>query len=49
VDEQVEEEASADQVVKSLKLGAGQPVAMLMLDREMATRTFTAPVAASEG
>jgi ferritin len=44
VDEQVEEEASADQVVKSLRLGAGQPVAMLMLDRELGTRTFTPPV-----
>ena len=47
VDEQVEEEASADQVVKSLRLGAGQPVAMLMLDRELGARTFTAP--AGEG
>jgi ferritin len=48
VDEQVEEEASADQVVKSLRLGAGQPVAMLMLDREMAARVFTPPAAAGD-
>jgi ferritin len=48
VDEQVEEEASAEQVVKSIKLGGGQPVAMLMLDRELAGRTFTPP-ASGEG
>jgi ferritin len=45
VDEQVEEEASAEAVLKSVKLGGGQPVAMLMLDRELAGRTFTPPVA----
>jgi ferritin len=38
VDEQVEEEASVDRVLKMLRLGAGEPVAMLMLDREMASR-----------
>jgi ferritin len=43
VDEQVEEESSAEQVVKMVKMGAGQPVAMLMLDRELAGRTFTPP------
>jgi ferritin len=48
VDEQVEEEASAEAVLKSIKLGGGQPVAMLMLDRELAARTFTPP-AAGEG
>ncbi len=48
VDEQVEEEASAEAVVKSIKLGGGQPVAMLMLDRELAGRTFTPP-AGGEG
>jgi ferritin len=45
VDEQVEEEASADQVVKAVRLGGGQPVAMLMLDRELAARVFTPPAA----
>jgi ferritin len=49
VDEQVEEEASADQVVKSVKLGAGQPVAMLMLDRELAARVFTPPPGSGAG
>ena len=46
VDEQVEEEASVDAVVKSVRLGGGQPVAMLMLDRELATRQLTLPVGA---
>ncbi len=38
VDEQVEEEASVDRVVKMLRLSEGQPAAMLMLDRELASR-----------
>jgi ferritin len=43
VDEQVEEEASVDKVVKMLRLGAGQPVAMLMADRDLAARTLVVP------
>lgn len=46
VDEQVEEEASVDAVVKSVRLGGGQPVAMLMLDRELAARQFVLPAGA---
>jgi len=38
VDEQVEEEASVDRVVKMLRIGDNQPVAMLMMDRELAAR-----------
>jgi len=49
VDEQVEEEASVDQAVKAIKLGAGQPVAMLMLDRELGARTFTPPAGSIAG
>jgi ferritin len=49
VDEQVEEEASVDQVIKAVKLGAGQPVAMLMLDRELAARIFTPPAGSGAG
>ena len=45
VDEQVEEEANVDRVVKMLRLGDGQPVAMLMLDREMAARPEAPAVA----
>jgi ferritin len=43
VDEQVEEEASVDKIVKMLRLGDGQPVAMLMADRELAARTLVLP------
>ncbi len=49
VDEQVEEEASVDRVVKSVRLGDGQPVAMLMLDRELATRPAAPAVPAPAG
>ncbi len=43
VSEQVEEEASVDHVVKTLESVKGAPVALLMLDRELAKRTFTPP------
>ncbi len=50
VDEQVEEEATADGVVQNLKLvGDGQGGGLFMLDREMSQRTFTPPPAESEG
>lgn len=45
VDEQVEEEASVDRVVKMLRLSEGQPAAMLILDRELAGRSFKEPAA----
>lgn len=38
INEQVEEEASADEVVQNLKLAQGAPGALFMLNREMATR-----------
>jgi len=41
VTEQVEEEASADEVVQRLKLVGSDGPGLFMLDREMATRTFT--------
>ncbi|MHB9129811.1 MAG: ferritin [Armatimonadota bacterium] len=48
VNEQVEEEASADAVVKQLKLvGDGQ--GMFLVDRELATRVFVPPVPAGKG
>ncbi len=43
VDEQVEEEATVDRMVKMLEMSGESPVAMLMLDREMAARVFTPP------
>lgn len=49
VAEQVEEEASADEVVQKLKLVGGDPSALFMIDRELAQRVFVAPAAATEG
>jgi ferritin len=43
VDEQVEEEASADEVVQKLKLLGEAGHGIFMLDREMAQRVFTPP------
>ncbi len=43
VTEQVEEEASADEVIKKIKLAGDQGSGMFMLDRELATRVFTPP------
>ena len=48
VTEQVEEEASADEVIQKLKMLAGAPGGLFMVDRELARRTFTPP-AAGEG
>ncbi len=48
VTEQVEEEASADEVVQKLKLMADAPGGLFMLDRELATRVFTPPPAAGQ-
>jgi len=45
VTEQVEEEASAEQVVQKLKLMADAPGAIFMLDQQMARRVFTPPPA----
>lgn len=49
VAEQVEEEASADEVVQQIKLMADAPGGLFMLDREMAQRVFTPPVGAEVG
>ena len=43
VTEQVEEESSADAVVQQLKLMAGAPGGLFMLDRELGQRVFNAP------
>ncbi len=47
VNEQVEEEASADELVKQLKLMQNAPGGMFMLDRELGQRVFTPPAAQS--
>lgn len=43
ITEQVEEEASANEIIQHLKLAGNDPNALFMLDRELATRVFTPP------
>ena len=43
-DEQVEEEASVGGVLATLRLIGDDKNALLLLDKDLATRTFTAPV-----
>ena len=43
VNEQVEEEMSADNVVQNLKIANEAPGALFMLDRELGQRVFTPP------
>jgi ferritin len=45
ITEQVEEEASANEVIQTLKLAGNDPHALFMLDRELGTRVFTPPPA----
>jgi len=45
VNEQVEEESSADQIVQQLKMMEDAPGGLFMLDRELAQRVFTPPPA----
>jgi ferritin len=45
VDEQVEEEANATDLINKLKLVEGNPSAVYMLDKELAARVFTPPPA----
>ena len=47
VNEQVEEEMSADNVVQNLKIANEAPGALFMIDRELGQRAFTPP--ANEG
>jgi len=49
VTEQVEEEASANEVVQRLKLLGDDKSGLFMLDRELGQRVFTMPPATTEG
>lgn len=49
VAEQVEEEASVDEVVQKLKLVADDPSGLFMIDRELAQRVFVAPATTTQG
>lgn len=44
IDEQVEEEASMEAIVAKIKMLGGNGHGMLMIDNELASRTFTPPV-----
>ena len=48
VNEQVEEESSADQVVQQLKMIENAPGGMFLFDRELGQRVFTPPAAEGE-
>ena len=48
VDEQVEEEASADEIVQQLNLMQDAPGGLYMLDQKLDTRVFTPPTAPKE-
>jgi ferritin len=45
VTEQVEEEASANEIIQNLKMAGNDPHALFMLDRELGARVFTPPAA----
>lgn len=45
VNEQVEEEASADEIVQQLKMMKDAPGGIFMIDRELGQRVFTPPAA----
>jgi len=49
VTEQMEEEASADEVVQQLKLIGKDGGGLLLMDRELGQRVFTPPAAAGSG
>ncbi|MFC1766061.1 ferritin [Planctomycetota bacterium] len=43
VTEQVEEEATADEIIQKLKLASESKAALFMMDKDMETRVFNAP------
>lgn len=46
INEQVEEESTAETIIGNLKLANDSPQALFMLDRELGARVFTPPVGA---
>ena len=48
VDEQVEEESTVGKILTKLKLIGGEGHGLLMIDQEIAGRTFTPPPAGAE-
>ncbi len=43
IDEQVEEEASTDEIIQNLKLNQDAPSGLYLIDKELAARPFTVP------
>jgi ferritin len=43
ITEQVEEEASANEIIQNLQMAGNEPHALFMLDRELGARVFTPP------
>jgi ferritin len=43
VDEQVEEESSADEIIQSLRLNENNPGGLFLIDKDLAQRTFIPP------
>ncbi len=43
IDEQVEEEASTDEIIQNLKLNQDAPSGLYLIDKELAARAFTVP------
>jgi len=43
IDEQVEEEASAGEIIQNLKLNENNPGGLFLIDKELAQRTFVPP------
>lgn len=48
VDEQVEEEATADDIIQQIKLAGEKGPGLFMIDRELAQRVYTPPAATGE-
>jgi ferritin len=45
ITEQVEEEATANEIIQNLKMAGNDPQTLFMFDRELGTRVFTPPAA----
>ncbi|MDO4735722.1 MAG: ferritin [Bacteroidia bacterium] len=49
IDEQVEEEESANEIIEQLEAVDGNKYGILMIDKDLATRTYTAPALLQKG
>ena len=49
IDEQVEEEESAQEIIDQLEAVEGNKYGLLMIDKDLATRTYTVPSPLNKG